>query len=942
MTVDVSKRRPINEHIYGVNIANWAPTYYLDLITPYLKKAKVSVVRLGATNMERYNYQSNRMYNVITRQNQYVHISWESFIAWTREELNAEPFLQASVYGHVAGEGSGIGEPEYDHVQDIAEVADWVTQTEGAVLFWGIGNEPWIAWKRSDYPSIYRDAAHGDQVLNQHISYDVYFDRFTATASAIKSANPEALIFGPTSANWWLYWQNDFSPFAPVTEANGSADLDNDGWDIMSAPESTWDRTVFPDRGDDPDITGWEEDPNRIVSQYALRMKTYEDDFGVRVADYLDVHRYINAFSDRDVLQEIGGLWDEDFVSWGDQEIFPAGIQPKILKRLQNVVDLSYPGTFLSFSEYDLFYRNGHPKIPQIAAVAQMDYLGVFAKMGVQLACNWYVGEPNQSGIGLDTPSESTKQAMFGENGEPKPKYWAFWLMSNFFRDRGVEAHTSDWGKFASDASLTPEHEIQSFAVYKGEYDSFGAFIPDQQAEIAEIRILNQSNLDSSPLKMVKILRFGMDDPFVVEIEPQGTDITSGTFSYVFEPLAIYLFVLSPAKQPSPPDNHLHVNPQTIDFGAYETGAITEDDVVTHTVPITITNTRQGSTTWTINENTSWLNIAGNTAGEAKVTDVTFLTVERSGLPYGVYNSEVTVETSEGTVIVPVSMEVVPGEANGEKRIADFETGSLAHTWNEREPYSLGWWDGHGQPVDRNAPYLYVFSLNHQETSRLGGQASMQILFDRTNGDTENSKQFFPFGTFGHTSVTSEGTFRANADWLDYHSFQFDIKPDTENENHTELLVVITDESGKIGKPITGIQDHFDLMTLEDGKWQTVTIDLSKLFFDWRFPNGQTGQSIKLDFSRIKQIEFTPWSGSSDKKGVIYLDNLRVVKADKDGNRFPIAVAKQRKTSVGIDKPVSFNASMSSDPDGAVASYRWEPTTGLSDPNVPNPVFVSN
>ena len=96
--------RPINKNIYGVNIANWCQAYYLDLCTPMLVSAKVSVVRYGATNIERYNWRNNRMYNVISLTNQYVPMSWESFVRWVREDVGAEPFLQASVFSHVASD----------------------------------------------------------------------------------------------------------------------------------------------------------------------------------------------------------------------------------------------------------------------------------------------------------------------------------------------------------------------------------------------------------------------------------------------------------------------------------------------------------------------------------------------------------------------------------------------------------------------------------------------------------------------------------------------------------------------------------------------------------------------------------------------------------------------------------------------------------------------
>ena len=136
-----------------------------------------------------------------------------------------------------------------------------------------IGNEPWIAWKRSDYPEPYHDAAHGDQVLNKDTSYDNYFERFLFLAHRIKKTNPKAKVFGPTSANWWLYWSNDYSLICPVTEANGDAKVDDQRWKTMSVVENQWDQNIFPDRGNDPEITGWETDQNRVLSQYLIRAK---------------------------------------------------------------------------------------------------------------------------------------------------------------------------------------------------------------------------------------------------------------------------------------------------------------------------------------------------------------------------------------------------------------------------------------------------------------------------------------------------------------------------------------------------------------------------------------------------------------------------------------------------------------------------------------------
>ena len=229
-------------------------------------------------------------------------------------------------------------------------------------------------------------------------------------------------------------------------------------------------------------------------------------------------------------------------------------------------------------------------------------------------------------------------------------------------------------------------------------------------------------------------------------------------------------------------------------------------------------------------------------------------------------------------------MEVVPGEAAGIKRICNFDTGSLAHTWNEVEPYSVGWWDGHGDPEDRDNPYIYSFSLDQKEKPVLGGLASLKVVFDRSNGDTDNGKGYMAFGTYGHKTVTtgddgrSEVVYNATADWTGYKYFQFDIKTDTKNNKITKLQIVVSDESGNRGKPSTWINSYDEQMELADGDWQTVTISLDSDFYDWRYPEGQNGSLAQLDFSKISQIEFAPWSGSKDTTGVMYLDNLLLTK----------------------------------------------------------------
>jgi hypothetical protein len=943
--VDVdADNKAISPYIFGLNIANWAAGYYMKLCEEKVKDAGFTVIRYGATNIERYNYDNNRLYNVISRVNQYVPMSWESFVDWCLDDLEAEPLIQVSVFGHVAGEGAGLGDPAYDHQQSLAEVSNWIANAGQYVKFWGIGNEPMIAWKRHDYPGHFADAAHGDQVLNQHMDYDYYFPRFISIADAIKSANPNAKVLGPTPANWWLYWSSDYSPQCPVTTPGGDPQIGNPGWSNMLNPDLQWDPTVFPCRGGNPDVVGWETDTNRFLCQYADRLSNAEQQYGRQIADFLDVHRYMNCWSDRDAINEPRGLFQDNYPS-EDQETGNCGTHTRLFKRFHNIIDTYYPDLELSLTEYDFFYWNGYPSIPQVAALGQMDYLGIFARMGVQLACNWYLGEPDQSGGAFEHASDSAKQAMFDEEGNPNPKYWVIWLMRRYFNDTVVDADASDWEKVSIHAcKRTNENEVVVFVSNKGAYDENEELAADMPTRTVDITI---SNATIQSVK--KIMRFGRYDPYPVEMDLNGIGLSGNTLSYDIAPLSMYCIVLSTDGQVDGPTTFLHVNPERVDFGPYETGDEEHEGETTYTHPIKISNARNGSTAWSISESCPWLDVV-NTSGDAEVTDESFLVADKSGLAYGVHSTTVTVTTAEGTVSVPVTVEVTPGEAEGEKRICDFETGSLAHTWNKQEPYSIGWWDFHGNPGDRNSPYIYDLSMDHEEKSRLGGLSSMRVDFDRSNGDQAGGKLYAAFGTYGHTSIIhdhehgNDETNAACADWTGFDTLCFDIKTRTDGigPQKTQFLMVIKDEDGNAGKPDHGsMASYKDLVEVDDGIWQTIAIPLNGTFYDWRYPQGQDGSSVQMNFAKISQIEFVPWAADDSRSGTIWIDNIRLVKADSSGNERPTAIATQNKQLVNPGEQVQLGASTSWDGDGTIASYRWEPATGLSDANAANPTFSS-
>ena len=957
--------RDINDHIYGVNIANWCQYYYLVLCEPMLTNAGVTVVRYGATNIERYNWRNNRMYNVISKGNQFVPLSWESFVHWVRDDLDADVFLQASVFSHVAADYGG---DSYNTNQTLQDITDWVMAAGTNVAIWGVGNEPFIAWKLEGYEGnrstngddegyAYKDGAHGDQIFNEDIAADRYFPQFLSVASTIRSSAPNAKILGPTPANWWLYWSTDYSPFCPATRAEPGNHTNHNGWFTMSASANQWDPRVFPDRAGSPDIVGWERNEStgvfndsRTMCQFAKRLADYAATHGdAQVCDYLDFHRYMNCDQDAVAVQEVRDLWDENYASY-DKETGSSGTKTEILTRFQNIIDHYYTNLQLSLSEYDYFYWQGHPAEPQVGALGEIDYLGTFAQRGVQLACNWYIGEPDQSGGGYHHAADSAKQAMFNEKGEPNPKYWAFKLMSDNFRDKALVTRSSDNDAFSVYAGLNvASSQLVVVAHYKGLYhpwydaEQAGVFIEGQGNSNATIVI---SNFTIRGVASVK--RFGRFDPAIMHMATGGVTVTGGSFTYEFEPLSVYLFTFygqtnPPAEQT--PSTYLNVDPARVDFGPYESGvevSSTEDEE-THEVTVATNytrciksaNNRNSKTVWSAATTSSWLRLVSPVSGTATVCDRLFLCVTNRNLATGVYSTDVHVATSEGLVRVPVTMEVLPGEAQGEIRLFDVETHSLAHAWGSTEPYSLGVYDGHGNTEDRSDPYIYLFRMDYDEVSPLGGLASLRVDFDRSAGDNSAGRLYTAFGTYGHYGATMCWV-PTNASATNY-IFKFDVKTKTEGTGFTKtrLLVVITDDSAQTnkGKPDVQISSFKESMELEDDVWQTISIPLSTNFFDWKYPGGQDGSLVQLDFSRIRQVEFCPWAGREDMKGTLWLDNLRIETVTATTNRYPVAVAAPVVQLMGTSETAQLVATNSYDPDGSIASYEWSSPTGLSATN---------
>ncbi len=145
-----------------------------------------------------------------------------------------------------------------------------------------------------------------------------------AYAAAIKAADPNAVIAGPSPWGWTAY--------------------------ELSALDVARGYQLRPDRrnhGDKP-----------LLAWYLERMRRESDRRGVRLLDVLDVHFYpagdglFAGSTDPDAaarrIRSVRGLWDPDYKdeSWIDDEV-------QLVPRLRRWIDDNYPGTGISIGEWN-------------------------------------------------------------------------------------------------------------------------------------------------------------------------------------------------------------------------------------------------------------------------------------------------------------------------------------------------------------------------------------------------------------------------------------------------------------------------------------------------------------------------------------------------------------------------------------------------------------
>ena len=307
------------------------------------------------------------------------------------------------------------------------DVGAWITKIKAAdakrgkkvVFEYILDNEPAL-W----------DSTHHD-VHPEGETYDELLQKTIAFATAIRKADPDALIAGPAEWGWPGYF--------------------------FSGKDAKAGFKVKPDRRAHGDVP--------FLAWYLQQLAQYEKQNHIRLLDILDVHIYPQGDgiqmgddeggdgagnTDRDTnerrFRATRSLWDREYKdeSWIDEPVY-------LIPRMKDLIAQNYPGLGFQIGEYN-FGAEQHIA----GAVALAEALGRYALYGVSHAFYWtfpkkgkpaywafraYRNYDNAGGHFQDTivPSSSPSGVSLYASKDDTGKKWVL-IALNFSADRPFEA----------------------------------------------------------------------------------------------------------------------------------------------------------------------------------------------------------------------------------------------------------------------------------------------------------------------------------------------------------------------------------------------------------------------------------------------------------------------------------------------------------------------
>ncbi|KAF9053082.1 glycoside hydrolase family 44-domain-containing protein [Panaeolus papilionaceus] len=377
-----SVKKPINPLIYGVNFPKSAA---------YIKQLGVTTSRWGGNAVTAYNPDgdfTNAGNDWFFENRVSTDGNADAWLGWV-QAAGSQSLLTVPALDWVAKDGTSYSYPK--SVYPDQQRFDPYNPDAGSGLLTN-GSYPTPApdpthaykpWNTTLAKKWLQGLKHKPQVVaidneieitsNTHqdmhpepMSYDEELRRVIDFATVSKEAIPNVLVAAPSTCSWWFYWTSSV------------------GYTDNAAHNNI-------------DFLPW----------FLSEMKKHDNKAGKRYLDYLDIHYYFQAdTSANDAaakavrLRATRSLWDTGYVdeSWAgsdpqNHQWNPTAIS--LIPRFKTLIDINYPGTKLSISEWS---STADDDIT--GGLVTADVLGIFGRYGVDSAQYW--STPNEMGpVGL-------------------------------------------------------------------------------------------------------------------------------------------------------------------------------------------------------------------------------------------------------------------------------------------------------------------------------------------------------------------------------------------------------------------------------------------------------------------------------------------------------------------------------------------------------------
>ena len=383
--------------------------------------------------------------------------------------------------------------------------------------FYDMDNEPEI-W----------DGSHMD-VHPNHPGYTELSNLFETEGAALKTWDPSAVRFGPITCCWNYLWTAGPSG----DDKNAHAGIDYAPW---------WLNQI-----------NWLDQVN-----------------GARTLDVFDIHAYFgdnistSGFTNLQLRSEVAKYvrtyWDPTYYNAGDDADWITTTQPNrgvtfLIPRLKAMVNAIYPGTPLSFTEWESFFNEWE----FATALSDADAYGVMGREGLSFSTRW----------GGPSATDST-------TNQPHPNYRSFKLWTNY------DGAKHGFGTLSvSDQSVTSSDLFVSYAALDATGTTMTIMVLNKDPGNTANVTFDLAGFNASTYTAYTV---GSTNPGAIVASP----LAAWSATQAFAPYSITLLVVT-GSQPSKPASEWYLNPDDLMVPASGTG-ILNPKIMSGTANVTLSS----------------------------------------------------------------------------------------------------------------------------------------------------------------------------------------------------------------------------------------------------------------------------------------------------------------------------------------------------------------